>query len=136
MNKFWKYFRAFGWIFFVLLLIFFALNYFGTPPPSRFVPQRCQAALPFQCIEGYMISQGEISFGLSNAFNKPLYIKSITAKNYHNQEFNCTSELKVINVYENSTFTCPIPNDVKISEVGSKERILFIIEYYENQELH
>lgn len=139
-----EFLTTYGWAFLVILVMIGALAYFGVLDPARFTPQRCQVGAPFNCDgENYVIrdtdgaggTNGEIEFRVRNTLNNAYTIDRVQLKDATGAFVDCASTTPSVNpvpVDGFSDINCEMTGVVPVDDIGTKQRVIFQVLYYDD----
>ena len=79
-----EFLTTYGWAFLVILIMIGTLAYFGILSPSKILPNRCNFATEFQCLD-YKIKEAgvgdEFRFRLKNGVGQAITVTAVNIKN-------------------------------------------------------
>ncbi|MBU1202009.1 MAG: hypothetical protein KJ583_06015 [Nanoarchaeota archaeon] len=61
-----EFLTTYGWAFLVILIMIGALSYFGVLNPTKYVPESCTFASPFQCDDAVIMTNGDVTMKFRN----------------------------------------------------------------------
>lgn len=87
-----EFLTTYGWAFLVILVMIGTLAYFGILSPSKLLPNRCNFATEFQCLD-YQISAAGNTFKirLKNGIGEPIDVSSVTLGSEGTTQYSCST---------------------------------------------